>query len=453
MERIHQLPVGMILRKIGTVLAAFGRAAGNALGGVRDGVVRVARRTLPDEDMLGFPAWGLGLIAVAVPIVMVVVGSVVYAEKKGSGYFNENLEQAKEMVEAAENAEDPAQEYEYWQAAVEALGEAHFYDSTDESEALDLQISQKLDVLDGVRRLVYEPLLDGKGLGEDVRISEIVIDSYGDLYLLDEISGSVFRLVSNNGYQVDEGFRCGPVPLGHIEVGPLVDIVPLAPGREDGAVILGIDEAHTMVLCTRAGGDTSIFTDDSYNLPKGGVRAMTISSSEPKDIFILAPDKELVLVEYQGEGYRTGEEYFLAGDSTPMMDAVDLAASGSTLFLLHEGGRITRCLKPGTTDAPVCDAPFNFNDTRPGRSSGPTFEGVDFSEMEYKTQYGKRMYLLDSEQQAVYFFSPDLAYLGQSRPLNPLLGGSATAFTVHMHEEIFLVVGGQVYRGEVGGGG
>jgi len=324
---------------------------------------------------------------------------------------------------------------------------AHIYNETEESLALYQQVKKELDTLDRVTRLAYKSLFS-QGLGDDVKITEIVINSYGDLYLLNETTGKVIRVIDKNGYQIDEDFNCGPVPLGHIEVGKLVDIVSLPPDREDGATILGIDSAHTMILCGQTEGEISIFEDTSYTLTKGMAKAMTISSGDLGDIYILSPIEELVLIEYARDAYRMGTEYFGGSDHPPMTDTIDLAANLGELYLLHADSHITRCIK--TENSLSCDAPFEFSDDRLGRTSGPVFEGANFATLKYMAYLGKRLYLMDPEQQAIYYFNPQLEYQKGFRPERELLGGPTTAFTVHLHETIFLAVGDRIYTADIG---
>ena len=447
---VSKIPLGSILGKTWAILATIGSAIGNAFRSAASSAFTLIKRALPDEEMLDvLPAWLPGFIAVAVPIMLVVAGSVVYAEKRGSGLFESNYEQALVQYDVFENSEDEGEKYQSLRVALESLEKAHIYGETEESTALYEQIKAELDVLDNVTRLAFRPLLE-QSLGNDVHISEIVFGSFNDIYLLNSTTGKVIRLEFSNGYKVDEEFQCGPVPVGHVKVGKLVDIIPLDGNRVDEAVILGIDAAHVMILCTQAGGDNNnIFQDTSYTLSKGEAVSMTLSSGASGDIYILSPQEQLIFVEYAQEDYRTGAVYFGEG-GVAMTDAIDLATNGGELFMLHNDGHITHCIKQGVLVAPICDSPYNFSNVRPGQEPVPTIEGANFSSIKFWSRLGMRVYLLDSEQQAVYAFSPNLEYLGRFHPSQPLMGGDATAFSVFRHKEIYLAVGGQIYVAEIG---
>ncbi|MEA2007735.1 MAG: hypothetical protein U9O54_01325, partial [Chloroflexota bacterium] len=329
-------------------------------------------------------------------------------------------------------------------AALENLERAHKYKETEDSQALYQQIRDELDVLDRVVRLDYQPLFS-HGLASDVVVTEMVVDTYGDLYLLNQTGGNVIRVDHSNGYKVDKDFVCGPILEGYKQVGPLVDIIPLSPTRSDGAVILGVDATHTMVVCGRD-SDTpnDIFEDTSYTLPKGPVKAMALSAGSSENIYILDPREQLVLIEYRRENYHMGTEYFSEIDAPNLNDAIDLAASDGELYLLHEDGHITKCVIPGPGIAPSCNSPLEFSDDRVGGVSESTMAWTGFTAIKYRAQLGLRLYLLDAEQQAVYSFTPQLKYQEQFRPAQELIG-DATAFTIEKRKQIFLAIGNQIY--------
>lgn len=440
-DKIRQLPIGKIL-------LTFGRAVRSALRTIVAGLATLAKRTLPDEKMLNLPSWLLGLIAVSVPIMVVIFASVIYLERSGKIAFTNYYEQAQAQVEQAVSIEDEVAYSRALHAALENLEQAHKYKETEDSKALYKQIRDELDVLDRVVRLDYQPLFS-HGLASDVVVTEMVVDTYGDLYLLNQTEGNVIKVANNNGYQVDKDFVCGPILEGYKRVGPLVDIVPLSPTRSDGATILGIDAMHTMILCGQNGDvPNDIFEDTSYTLPRGPVKAMALSEGSSENIYILDPREQLVLIEYQRENYRMGIEYFSEIDAPDLSDAIDLAANDGELYILHEDGHITKCVIPSPNTAPNCNSPLKFSDDRVGGVSESTMAWTGFTAMKYRAQLGLRLYLLDAEQQAVYSFTPQLKYQEQFRPVQEFTG-IATAFTIEKREHIFLAIGNQIYVGRL----
>jgi hypothetical protein len=230
----------------------------------------------------------------------------------------------------------------------------------------------------------------------------------------------------------------------------LIDIVPLPTSQEDQATILGIDQNHTMIFCYADLTEPPvIFEDTSYTLGRGPVKAITMTSSDPYNLYILDPEKRAIWLEYQNQNYHEGSEYFGATDSPEMADAVELVINGGELFMLHRDGFITKCVKERADSDPICMTPFEFSDPRPGRESSPFFAGAVFNSFTIKRSPGMAMYLLDKEAQALYRFSTQLEYQEQFRPIDGIIDQPVTAFTITMSDRAFLAVDDQVYTAQL----
>lgn len=430
--------IGDVFRGVGSGLQVVWESARTLLG-----------RMLPDERYLDFPSWVLGLIAVVIPVIIVSFGSVMYIKRGRNTLYQSSLQEAQQLVQVAENADSPQEQYQSLAAAFESVQQARRYRQTEEVEELFNQVRSELDSLDRITRLDYEPLFS-HGLGPDVNISEIVVTTWNDLYMLNERDGTVIWAQSNaDGYEIKEEFHCGPIS-GHKTVGPLVDIVPLASTQEDEATILGIDRTHTMIFCYPDPGESPVmFEDTSYTLQRGPVKAMTISSNSPRNIYILDPEKRAIWIEFQSQNYHEGSEYFGAIDSPPMEDAIDLATNGSELYLLHADGYMSKCVTEGPNSDPQCKTPLEYDDPRQGRESGPFIAGANFSSIKFKGSPGMAIYMLDPGERAVYRFSTQMEYQRQYRPDEGLVAGDATAFTVTMSDRVYLAVGSQVYTAQL----
>lgn len=414
-----------------------------------DGLLGLVSRTLPDDQILDLPSWTLSLIAIAVPLLMVVIGSVVYIRRGRNQLFEEHFSRAQTLLALAQTQLDSPDYYQTISEAMVEVTEARSYQQTEEVEGLYSSLLLELDSLDRVTRLDYQPLFS-RGLGVDVTISQIVVTAWNDLYLLNADRGTVIWAQSNpDGYQIIDEFSCGPIE-GPITVGPLVDIVALPTSQEDQATILGIDHNHTMIFCYADLDETPvIFEDTSYTLGRGPVKAITISSSTPYNLYILDPEKRAIWIEYQSQNYHEGSEYFGAVDSPEMADAIDMVTSGSELFILHQDGYITKCVTERADADPLCTTPFEFSDPRPGRESGPFISGASFDSFAIKGSPGMAVYLLDAEVQALYRFSTQLELQEQFRPAAGLIEGPVTAFAVTMSDRVFLAVDDQVYTAQL----
>jgi hypothetical protein len=389
------------------------------------------------------------LIAILVPLIMVIFGSVFYIKRGRNQLYQTHYSQAQTLLTQAAALENPAEYYQTIILVMEEIETARSYQQTEEIEELYQTIRLELDSLDQITRLDYQPLFS-RGLGVDVTISKIVVTPWNDLYLLNGDDGSVIWAQSNpDGYQIIDDFSCGPIE-GHITVGPLIDIVSLPTSKEDQATLLGIDQNHTMIFCYADLTETPvIFEDTSYTLGRGPVRAVAMSSSAPHNLYILDPEKRAIWIEYEGKNYHEGSEYFGAVDSPEMADAIELATNGSELFILHQDGYITKCVTEQPDSDPLCTTPFEFSDPREGHESGPFIAGARLNSFTIKGSPGMAVYILDYEELALYRFSTQLEFQEQYRPLAGQIGQPATAFAVTMSDRVFLAVDDQVYTAQL----
>jgi hypothetical protein len=435
--------------KAWSVISGATSFLGNGLGNVWKWGLALVGRMLPDEQILDLPSWTLSLIAILVPLIMVVFGSFFYINRGRNHLYQTHYTEAQALLVLAETQVDPVDYYGSIVSAFNEIQSARSYQQTDEVEELYQSIRLELDLLDRINRLDYQPLFS-RGLGVDVTISRIVVTPWNDLYMLNEDQGTVIWAQSNpDGYQIVDEFNCGPIE-GHITVGPLVDIVPLPTSQEDQATILGIDENHTMIFCYADMSETPvIFEDISYTLGRGPVKAISMASSTPYNLYILDSEKRAIWIEYQSQNYHEGSEYFGAVDSPEMADALELVTSGSELYILHMDGYITKCVTERPDSNPVCTTPFEYTDPREGHESGPFITGANFNSFTIKGSPGMAVYMLDFEEQALYRFSTQLELQEQFRPLEGIIDKPATAFTITMSDRVFLAVDDQVYTAQL----
>ncbi len=432
--------------------SVFNDLTGSLGGNLKKGwhaLLGLIGKMLPDEQILDLPSWTLTLIAILVPVVMVIFGSVFYINRGRNQLYQDHFSQAQTLLTLAQTQVDTPDYYPTIAEAMDQIIAARSYQQTDEVETLFGTLRLEMDTLDRISRLNYQPIFS-RGLGVDVTISRIVVTAWNDLYMLNADKGTVIWAQSNpDGYQIIDEFSCGPIE-GHITVGPLVDIVALPTSQEDQATILGIDKNHTMIFCYADLTETPvIFEDTSYTLGRGPALAITMTSSAPYNLYILDPEKRAIWIEYQSQNYHEGSEYFGAIDSPKMDDALDLVTSGSELLILHADGYVTKCVTERADSDPLCTTPFDYSDPRPGHESGPFIAGASFDAFTIKGSPGMAVYMLDAEDQALYRFSTQLEFQEQFRPVDGIMNSPATAFTVTMSDRVFLAVDDQVYTAQL----
>jgi len=444
-DLVHKLRESQIVPAFQTAAASVGRGLQTISKWFRD----LIGRALPDDQLLDLPGWSMGVIAVLVPLIVVTVGSIFYIKRGRDRLYEDHYNAAQTLLTEALLTDDEGMYYQLISGALGEIKTAKNYRETEEIKEMYDSTRSELDSLDRINRLDFQPLFN-RGLGPDVTISEIVVTPWNDLYLLNEDDGTVIWAQSNpDGYQIKNGFSCGPIE-GHVSVGPLEDITALPTNQDDQASVLGIDQSHKMMFCYNDLEEPPvIFEDTSYTLGRGPVRAVTVASSSPYNLYILDPEKRAIWIEYESENYHEGSEYFGAIDAPEMEDAVDLATNGSELYILHEDGYITRCITESATADPQCESPAEFTDDRPGKDNGPFIQDAVFNSFVVKSSPGTALYMLDKEQLAVYRFSTQLAFQEQFRPEEGFFNQEATAFAVTMSDRLFLALDDQVYTAQM----
>ena len=211
---------------IGPALLTIGRAVGTALQQFFRSLGVMIRRVLPDEKILDLPPSVMLFGALAIPLVIVSVASVVYFREGRGRMHQEKLIEAQVVAEQALPLEDPIESRAAWEQVLKHLDAAENYGSSEDSKNLRLYANSVLDNLDIVERLDYKPGIVG-GLPNGVTVSKIIVNADNELYILNGESGYVLRATyTDQGYELDSVFNCGPVPQP-LMVGPLIDIAAL----------------------------------------------------------------------------------------------------------------------------------------------------------------------------------------------------------------------------------
>ncbi len=123
---------------------------------------------------------------------------------------------------------DPIAQRDAWQQELSYLNIAEFYSTTADTSAMRTEAQSKLDQLEGISRLQFQPVVSGL----NAQISRMAANE-NDLYLLDAVHGNVLHIAINaNGlFQPDNSFNCAPGTYGSYTVGPLVDLLILPSGQ------------------------------------------------------------------------------------------------------------------------------------------------------------------------------------------------------------------------------
>lgn len=435
------LPRSLILAGVTRLFQNVTNALSNTARKVLGSAVVLARQVLPDQGIFTLPAGTMAFIAILVPLVVVSASAIVYFQRGRTAQFETYFSRAQAAAAVATAKSEPEELHQAWQAVLEELDRAERYRITASSRELRQHANAALDQLEWVTRLSFSPAIVG-GLPEEFQVKRLVaVDD--DLYALNANAGNVLRFVfTNQGYQNDPTFECGPGPFAGFIVGALVDIAPAPRGDASSATIVGVDKHHTLVRCI-PGQPPQPAQLHPPDIVWGEPRRITV---DDPDLYLLDPQARAVWV-YRRMEIGNAPRLFFDREFPNLDDVIDLAAYRNDLFLLHANGQITKCAFGSLQTAPTrCEEPAEFSDPRPGRQNGPVIEGASFSEVKFSPPPEPSLYLLDPFKKGINLFSIRLSYARQYQPIEPLPEPPASAFAINKtNRTVFLAVGGQVY--------
>ncbi|OGO15434.1 MAG: hypothetical protein A2Y93_07880 [Chloroflexi bacterium RBG_13_68_17] len=424
-----------------SLLAALGQRLLNLLTRLAPG--------LSEPPRLGsFRPGALVATAVAVPLVVVAIASVVYFRQGRGEQFQEYLAQAQAAIVAAQLKTDPLEAHADWQAALGWIDLAESYRRTDDSQALRQIAQEALDSADLVFRLPYRPAVSG-GFGGNARLTAMAATTT-DLYVYDAQRERIWRAWSTGrGYEIDRDFDClngaGSVP----GMGEPVDLVALnEPGVLGVAGVVAVDADGTLVYC---GPDTpkaySELTPPATGL--GRIQAIEVFSDR---LYVLDPEANSVWIYDASGGLFTGNAGIYFVEETPdLRQAIDLALAQDQLLLLFSDGHMESCrravesdINGGTRISVDCESDLRFQDERQGFEASDHILGATPLEMVYSPPPEPSLYFLDSASGEVYLYSMRLVYQGRFLPAEPF-EAIPSAIAIGPPSELFVAVEDQVY--------
>lgn len=441
---------GLPLAPLTGILAGFGSTLSRAGGRFSQALKMLVRNLMPDESLFTIPSTTMALIAVAVPLVIVSVASVVYIQRGRAGQYDVLFNQAQIAANQAAAQSDLADQRLMWEAALQLLDQAESYRITDDSETLRAQAQSALDALDLVKRPDYKVAIIG-GLAPTVSVTRLVL-SNDDLYMLDGNSGNVLRgrVTPQQDYEVDRAFQCGPGIYDNLAVGKLIDIVAAPVGQEPDAVILGMDTSGSVLYCYQDRAPKAQMLASPVTAPNWGNLVGFAMDIDQENVYVLDPQDQAVWA-YWGADFVDGPEFYF-GDQVPnIQDVNDLTVDKRDLYLLHADGLITLCTYSGLDVSPTRCANPRFVDSRPGNVDQSLVPKDPFSQVLATQPPDPSLYLLEPKSRAIYHFSlRTLNFHSQYVPDNGIASGAATAFTVDQIQRVlYLAIGNQIFQASI----
>jgi hypothetical protein len=402
-------------------------------------------RMLPEEPLFNLPRRTMAIIAIAVPLAVVVLVSVVYLQFGRVQLYTNYLAQAQSAAAVAEAREDPADIRAAWTTALFYAQRAVAYEKdTQTASALASQAQTALDELDGIARVDFQPALFSN-LPRTANITRLAATNT-DLFMLNTTDGSVLRaFLTGGGYQLDQDFHCEPGPYGGIIVSPLVDLALLPRGNKQGAVVVAMDGNGNLIYCfegQRPLAVSLIPPDSNWGKPN----AIAVENG---NLYVLDPLTNAVWI-YFGEDYSFAQppRFFFGAQVPDMQNMLDLSMDGEDLYLLDADGHLAICTFNDALDNPTtCTDPAEFTDPRAGRQSGAQIADAHFLQLQLTDPPEPSVYLFDPIVSATYQFSTHLNLVRQFQSSSTLPGEVASAFTVSPNHAIFLAFQNEIYIG------
>jgi hypothetical protein len=424
------------------LLARAGAGLTGLLSRAGRGLLGLVVKVIPSEASFSLPSPVMAFIAVAVPVLVVTIASIVFAQLGKATQFQDLYAQALEQATLTQGQTDPIALRSGWSRTLELLNQAEEYGTTTETRQLREYAQQSLDEMDDIRRPDYQPAIIG-GLPETVKITRLLVVD-GDLYMLDANSGNVLRgLVTSNGYEVDRSFQCGPDQSLIYQIGPLIDIAP-SPYSAPQSVVLGMDANGGMLNCFLNQPPEAYILALPDRLNSGELAGL---SEGLGNVYVLDPLASAVWI-YFGSAFEEQPVFFFGDQVPPMQDVVDLAVEKDDLYLLHADGHMTICTYSSLGVSPTrCSEPVPYMDFRVAPVGEPFEWPNPYTQVITTQPPDPSLYVFDPKSQAILHFSlRNLAFQRMYFPKTELGPLPATAFTVNpLDRTIYLAINERVY--------
>jgi hypothetical protein len=426
----------------------------NLMRKISQGFQSLLSNLLPNahDDLVTASSTSMAFLAVAIPILVVLVATMVYLRYGRSSQFKANYDLAVAAAVGATKQTAPLDIRHGWESALYYLDKAESYQVTQESQELRREAQAALDNMDGIVRLDFHPAIIG-GLSRIVQVSHLAATE-SDLYLLNSARGEVLRAyLTDQGYAMDPSFKCAPGQYGGNTVGTLIDIAALPKVNTRNATVLAMDANGNLLYCAPNADPIAV----PLVTPTLGWRGITgfVLDPDGNNLYVLDPLGNAVWVYAGNFGDFPDLPNIFFGEQVPqnMNTAIGLAANGDELYLLFQDGHVTACTLSQLNVVPTrCTDPVMFVDNRPGQQSGKMIADAIFTQLSFASPPDPSLYFFEPLTQAIYRFSPQpdsLTLQGQFRASEDerkvMMATAATAMTMSPNRYLFLSTGDQVY--------
>ncbi|HEU0292541.1 MAG TPA: hypothetical protein VFR47_07380, partial [Anaerolineales bacterium] len=403
----------------------------------------------PTQQMLIVPTYVLVVIAIMIPVLVSVIGWVVFAKYGLNERYHELYQNALTANAQASSETDPSRQRDELIKVIDFSEQALEYNDTAEADLVRSEAQAKLDSLMGVVRLEFIPAFANR-LGNIAEISRMAA-SESDLYMLDAEKGSILHAAfTGRSLELDSTFSCKPGSYAGYQVDKLVDLLALPKRNAVSANVLGIDATGQLLYCAPGQVPQAIPLPELPNTNWGRVTSFALDGG---NLYVLDASARAVWVFVGKDSYFGDPPYFYFSNQIPdsIDNAIDLSVSGDDLYLLHADGHLSTCTFSRIAETPTrCLDPVNFQDPFPAHQDINLFAQANFTQLSLTTPPNSVMLLLDSENQKVFRFTPRSLELqnqvtGHAGKGNPFQAGAISAMAVSPNYVLYLAIGNQVY--------
>ncbi len=410
---------------------------------------KMMSRILPDYDRdVQMPGSALLWGAAGVPVLVVVLTIAVYVQFGRAREFNYYIDQARMEATLGRASTDAIQAAPHWRQVLLWSSLAHDIRSNHpDVEALETAAIGFLDVIDRVERVDVE-LITLDGLQPNANISKILARG-SSVYLLDLTNQLVNRavLTTSGQYQLDPVFECRKGEVGAQSINSLVDIAWLdTPNVVGQDTLIALDPDGRLLYCTSDGTMAVTLLAPPYD---GWNNPVALEAFQGR-IYVMEPDANEVWVYTRDDKFflQAPERYF-SESAIDLSDAIDISIVQGSIYILHEDGHMTECIRKSQDLPPECNLEMTYIDGRLGRTNDTQFENISFpvSMAAYPPPYSS-LYLTDAKSPGVFQFSLRLAYQREFRAVSSNGEVEAIGFAVGPGRHLFFASKDSLYVGK-----
>jgi hypothetical protein len=407
-------------------LAALGISLRRSAGSLGRAGQLVAQRTTPEGTSLKAPALTRNqtlimiAIVVAIPIVVGLLVSIVYAQQSTRQAVISHIAAAQNEIALAAQAVTGKETRQHWAAADDEARQALQLDAQNqEAKQILAQVQAELDKIDNVITLAPAMLWDVKTPGQRHLASQGF-----SLFVLDRLANQVSRLILNTaGDQLEsdpEPILVPGVTVNGQTPGALIDFTSMASSvnRQAGDLVVGHDKG-LIEYSLSFGLQTLPFGDNTL-----ASSAKRLRSFDGK-LYALDPNAQQIMkYEPQGNGFPAAPTPYFGQALPDLAKATDMAIDGNIYLALSDG----RLLK--------------FNEGKPDsfeiRGLGeplhePTIVAVD------QNVQDSSVYVFDAALKRIVQFRPDGLFVRQFRADGNLFAGLQDILVDEQNNRLYVV--------------